>query len=309
MTDAFVLLAGGTGDLGGRIARSLVARGAPVRALVRGESSPEALDGLRELGVTVVPVDLSDVDAVTHGCQGASCVVSALSGLRDVILDRQTVLLDAAVRAGVPRFVSSDYSGDYTKTEPGHNRNFDLRREFAGRADRAPIRVTSILNGAFMDMLGGEMPIIQPRIRRVLYWGDADQPLDFTTRDDTAAFTAAAALDGTTPRILRVSGDTVSARDLADAMSQASGQPYRTQWVGTTGLLRGMIPAVKLLSKDKPDPVFPAWQGMQYSLDMFSGDARLSPLDNDRYPDLGWTSVLDRFTGGHLPGAPLSAAR
>ncbi|MBA3908090.1 MAG: NmrA family NAD(P)-binding protein, partial [Pseudonocardiales bacterium] len=154
MTDAFVLLAGGTGDLGGRIARALVAREAPVHAFVRSQSSPEALDDLRKLGVTVVPVDLSDLDAVTRACQGASCVVSALSGLRDVILDRQTVLLDAAVRAGVPRFISSDYCADYTKTEPGHNRNFDLRREFAGRADRAPIRVTSIFNGAFMDMLG-----------------------------------------------------------------------------------------------------------------------------------------------------------
>ncbi|WP_230206749.1 hypothetical protein [Novosphingobium sp. Gsoil 351] len=52
-------------------------------------------------------------------------------------------------------------------------------------ADAAPIRVTSILNGAFMDMLGAEMPIIQPRVRRVLYWRSADQPLDFTMRGTT----------------------------------------------------------------------------------------------------------------------------
>ena len=48
------------------------------------------------------------------------------------------------------------------------------------RVDEAPIKATSILNGAFLDMLGAEMPIIQPRIRRVLYWHDADQVLDFT---------------------------------------------------------------------------------------------------------------------------------
>ena len=79
------------------------------------------------------------------------------------------------------------------------------------RVDVAPIRVTSILNGAFMDMLGAEMPLIQRRLRRVLYWGSADQPLDFTTKDDVAAYTAAAALDDTTPRILRIAG-TASAR-------------------------------------------------------------------------------------------------
>jgi hypothetical protein len=79
-----------------------------------------------------------------------------------------TFLLDAAVKAGVPRFISSDFAADFTKSIPGRNRNFDLRRAFMARVDTAPIRVTSILNGAFLDMLGAEMPIIQPRIHRVL---------------------------------------------------------------------------------------------------------------------------------------------
>ena len=68
-------------------------------------------------------------------------------------MGRQGVLLDGAAQAGVPRFIPSDYSADFTKTQLGDNRNLDLRREFMARADRAPIRVTSILNGAFMDML------------------------------------------------------------------------------------------------------------------------------------------------------------
>ncbi len=52
--------------------------------------------------------------------------MSALNGLREVTVDRQGVLLDGAVRAGVPRFISSDYSADFTKTPPGGNRNLDL---------------------------------------------------------------------------------------------------------------------------------------------------------------------------------------
>lgn len=165
---------------------------------------------MRAAGATVVPVDLTDVEAVAAASAGASCVVSTLSGLREVIVDRQSVLLDGAVTAGVPRFISSDYAADFTKTAPGSNRNFDLRRDFMGVADRAPIDATSIFTGAFMDRLGAEMPIIQPRIRRVLYWGDRQKLLDFTTRDDTAAFTAQVALDPTAPRVLRVAGAVVS---------------------------------------------------------------------------------------------------
>lgn len=302
MSDAFILLAGATGDLGGRIAEALVARGADVHALVRAQSSATNRARLETLGVTVVTANLDDVDSVAAASQGATVVISALSGVREVILDRQSVLLDAAVKAGVPRFISSDYSSDYTTTEPGHNRNFDLRREFAGRADRASISVTSIFNGAFMDMLGHEMPIIQPRIRRVLYWNDRHQKLDFTTRHDTAAFTAAAALDDSTPRILRIVGDSVTASQLAKIMSEVSGRSYRTLFVGTTPSLGLIIPLIRRLAPDKPDPIFPAWQGMQYTLDMFSGKAKVEPMDNDRYPESTWTTVRQRFENGHLPG-------
>ena len=120
-----------------------------------------------------------------------------------------------------------------------------------GRADRAPIKVTSVLNGAFMDMLGGQMPIIQPRLRRVLHWGDPGQPLDFTTKDDAAAYTAAAALDERTPRILRIAGDTVTARDIAWAMSDVSGQPYRPLWVGGVGALSLLIHATQLVAPQR----------------------------------------------------------
>ena len=303
MTEPFVLVAGATGDLGGRIAAALMARGARVHAVVRPTSAPDRRDRLAADGVTVVDADLADIGSLTSACAGARCVVSVLSGLRDVILERQSVLIDAAVRAGVPRFVSSDFSADYTKSTPGHNRNFDLRREFAGRADRAPIAVTSILNGAFMDMLGAEMPIIQPRIRAVLYWGSRDQPLDFTTRDDTATYTAAAALDDTAPRVLRIAGDTVSAAEIAAAMTTASGTTYRTVRAGSVRGLGRLVPLVRRAAPDKPDPVFPAWQGMQYLFDMFGGAVRLAPLDNDRYPDIRWTSLHDRFSSGYLPGA------
>ena len=213
MTDApIVAVAGANGDLGGRIVQALVAQGATVRALVRPGLNEDEHSVIKALGAAVVAGDPSDVEGMARACAGASCVVSALNGLHDVVVDRQAVLIDAAVKADVQRFIPSDYSADFTKTRPGDNRNFDLRREFWARADRSPIKVTSILNGAFMDMLGHEMPIIQPGIHRVLYWHDADQLLDFTTKDDVAAFVAAAAMDETTtPRVLRIAGDSVSA--------------------------------------------------------------------------------------------------
>ena len=72
-------------------------------------------------------------------------------------------------------------------------------------------------------------------------------------------------------------------------------------WCGTVGVLAALAATARRVAP-QPGEVFPAWQGMAYMQDMFSGQARLTPLDNDRYPDLTWTSVRKRFTTGHLPG-------
>jgi NmrA-like family len=294
-----IILVGAAGDLGTRIARALVKRGADVRALIRPDVSARDRTHLTALGLTLTEADPANVAQMAEAMQGASCVVSALNGLHDVIVERQSLLLDAAVRSGVPRFIPSDYSEDFTKTTRGDNRNLDLRREFMGRADRASIKVTHILNGAFMDMLGAEMPIIQPKIRRVLYWVSADQPLDFTIKDDVAAYVAAAALDDAAPRLLRIAGDTLSASELAGVMSDVQGEPYRTLHVGNLGVLGLMIGVARRLAPQPGEP-FPAWQGMQYMRDMFTGKGKLTPLDNDRYPELSWTSVRE-YLGKKLP--------
>lgn len=292
MDNTIIVLAGATGNLGGRIARAILERGGNVRAIVRHNSDPEKVEALRKLGAAITEVDFSNSPELTGACKGGACVVSALSGLRDVIVDAQTLLLDAAVEAGVPRFIPSDYSIDFTKLSPGTNRNLDLRREFHERLDKASIAATSILNGMFTDLLTGEAPMILFKFKRVVYWEDADQRMDFTTMDDAAAFTAASALDASTPRILRIAGDQISAREMTAAVSDVTGENFRLFRAGGLGRLAIMIKfarAVMFWSK----ALYPPWQGMQYFHNMFSGLAKLEPLDNDRYPGMKWTTVRD----------------
>lgn len=287
-----IILAGATGDLGHRIANYLLQKGAAVRALVRTGSTNPNLTTLRDAGAQIAEVDFSDPKALAEACTGGACVVSALSGLREVIVDAQTQLLAAAVKAGVPRFIPSDYSIDYTKLRPGSNRNLDLRREFSQRLDAAPIKATSILNGMFTDLLTGQAPVVLFGIKRVLYWGSADQPMDFTTIDNTAEFTAAAALDDSTPRYLRIAGEVTTARGLQQSASEATGEKFGLLRPGGLGLLGAMTKITRALMPTNDD-VFPPWQGMQYLHNMLSGLPKLEPLDNSRYPQVRWTSVRE----------------
>jgi nucleoside-diphosphate-sugar epimerase len=292
MNDSTIVVAGASGNLGGRIARALLERGASVRALVRHSTARDKIERLQELGVATATVDLSSASDATPACAGASCVVSALQGLRDVIVEAQTVLLDAAIKAGVPRFIPSDYSIDFTKFPPGENRNLDLRRDFHKRLDETPISATTIYDGAFADMLTGQMPLIFFKLKRVLYWGDADQRMDFTTIDDTAAFTASAALDPSTPRSLRIAGDQLSARELTAVVSEVTGKKFRLFRAGGLGTLGALIKVARTVAPGEKE-LFPAWQGMQYMRNMFDGRGKLEPLDNDRYPGMRWTTARD----------------
>ncbi|PYY57868.1 NmrA family protein [Curtobacterium sp. MCSS17_011] len=295
-----ILVAGVTGDLGHRIVRELTEHDVRVRVLTRpGSGAAEQRFG-DVPRVEVVAAEYGDHDALTRAVSGSDVVVSAVSGTRPVIVDAQRALLAATVAAGVRRFIPSDYSADYRRIAPGTNRNFELRREFAADLDAAPVQATSILTGMFTDLLTGEAPMILSGRRLVLFWSSADQVLDFTTKDDVARVTALAALDDDAPRVIEMAGDQVTARDVARAMSELTGERFRLQWAGTTGTLSAMSAVGRRLSKN-PDETFPAWQGMQYFVSMFSGQAQLHHVDNDRYGVQSWTSVRDVLRS-HLSG-------
>ncbi|MEO5510383.1 MAG: NmrA family NAD(P)-binding protein [Longimicrobiales bacterium] len=98
-----VILAGATGSLGNHIAVELKGRGADVRAIVRQGADAAKVARLRELGVEVVQADYGDRSQMVHACEDGTCVVSALAGLRNVIIDAQSALLEGAVKARVPR--------------------------------------------------------------------------------------------------------------------------------------------------------------------------------------------------------------
>ncbi len=294
-----ITIAGATGNLGGRVASALRNRGAVVRALVRPGTAPERLSKLRQQDIEIIKVDLDQPDPLAHACEGSSCVVSTLLGVEETMIGMQSVLLGAAVRAGVPRFIPSDYAMDFAKLTPGLNRNLDLHRRFQDIVDAAPIRSTTILNGCFMELLTGEAPLVLQKIRRILYWGDnPDQLMDFTTIDNTAEFTAEAAMDMNAPRVLRVAGQQASAHILTEIAGKAFGKRFSLLRGGGLGRLQTIIRVVRSLSPKNDEP-FPVWQGMQYLYCMFEGSGTLSNLDNDRYPNIRWTRIQEVLQPGN----------
>ena len=291
---AIILVAGATGDLGGRIVHALLERGAVVRALVRPASDSEKVEKLAKAGVQIVKVNEWNVAELSVACQGVACVVSALQGLHDVIVGAQSALADAAVGSGVPRFIPSDFASDLTQVAPGENRNFDLRREFHKYLDKCPIQTTSVLNGAFAELLQYNIPFLNFKAKTVAYWGSVYHKVDFTTKDNTAAFTAAAALDPTAPGILRIAGFQISATEMAAMASEILHTTFTITNMGSCADLSAFNKCERAAHPEGENEVFPGWQRSQYTHSMFS--TRLEPLDNSRYPGIHWTGLRELLT-------------
>lgn len=284
-----VAIVGATGNLGGRIVKALSGKEARILALVRKGTEKEKSDSLKQAGADVIEVDMTNKAELTSALSGASVVVSALQGLHDVIVDAQTDILEAAIAAGVPRFIPSDFSVDFTDTPKGENRNFDIRHEFYDRINEKPIKATSIFNGAFADILGYSAPFVDMKNKSIGYWNSPDWKVDVTSMDDTAAYTAAAALDDEAPRKLLIAGFQISAKELQQLASKVFNTTFGLKDLGSTEALSAHNKAERAAHPEGENQLYASWQGSQYMYSMFT--RHHNHLDNDRYPGIHWTDA------------------
>jgi uncharacterized protein YbjT (DUF2867 family) len=150
-----ILVAGATGYLGGFVAREFNERGHFVRALAR---SPEKLDAIKDSIDEIVEGEITKPETLKKVCDGIDVVFSSVGitkqkdGLtfKDVDYQGNRNLLDAAIKAGVKKFI-------YVSVFNGHDLlHLDIVRaheEFvqdlkASGIDYAVVRPT----GYFSDM-------------------------------------------------------------------------------------------------------------------------------------------------------------
>ncbi|MBV9076383.1 MAG: NmrA family NAD(P)-binding protein [Methylobacteriaceae bacterium] len=284
-----VLVVGATGQLGGRIAHHCLGRSeAKVRLLVRQGAQEDAGKGppLRALvarGATLAFGDLRDEASLMDATAGADVVVSAVQGGPDVIVDGQVALARAAQANGVRRIFPSDFAVDLFKAPKGEHPLLAMRREADERIAELGLESVHVLNGAFMDILTAPFFQVYDADRHVVrFWGDGNEEFDATSIEDTARFTARAALDRTVPAgKLAVSGERLSFVEIAKALGQATGQEVRAETRGSIDELNAFIARTRAAN---PDPM--ATVPALYQLYMITGRTALDAPQNERFPEL-----------------------
>ena len=279
-----IVIAGATGMMGRKVAAALVAQGAKPRLMVRGGAGhPKAasLSPLVEQGAEIVDAEIGDPESLVRAVNGVTVIVSTLQGGPEVIVDGQRALAEAGLKAGVERIFPSDFSVDFRQIADEEHLFLGWRRQGDRAIAAIGLAQTNVFNGAFTDMLLEPfLGLIDWETNQVAFWGDADQPYDFTTTDDTAAFVAAAALDPDAPiGGFEIVGETASPRQIAEIAGHIAGRPFALQPLGSLDDLDAEIG--RRQQQAPTDPM--VWAGLQYHRVMANGRGKIHQPMNARY--------------------------
>jgi uncharacterized protein YbjT (DUF2867 family) len=192
-----VLLVGGTGKLGGRIARELLSKGVKVRALCRPASGHAAL---RRMGAEIVFGDLTDPGSLSVACAGADTVVTTANSVRrsgadtieSVDLSGTRSLIDAAAAAGVGHFV---YTSLYEASTDAPSPFMAAKAMNEAHLRASGMSWTILAPNAFMDWWPGAVVGVPALAgREVVIVGDGRRRHAYIAEHDVAQFAVAAVL-------------------------------------------------------------------------------------------------------------------
>ena len=230
-----ILVVGATGNLGGMIARTLLAEGKKVRILVRPGSSYAEL--VRD-GAEPATGDLKEPASLHAACAGVDAVVTTANAIgrggedtiESVDLHGNQHLIEAAEAEGVPRFVLTSVLGASTESPVPLIR---AKGEAEQRLTQSAMSWTILQPNLFMDTwlpmaVGGPALAGQP----VTLVGEGRRRHSMVAMRDVASY-AVAALErdeAKSQRLLIGGPDPISWRDAVAAFEHELGQeiPVRT---------------------------------------------------------------------------------
>jgi NADH dehydrogenase len=251
-----ILVAGGTGRLGSIVVSRLTDRGLPVRVLTRDASRA------RHLGETIEIAngDVRDRERVEGAMEGVTTVVSAVQGfagpgrVTPATVDRggNAHLTDAAAAAGAHVVLMSVVGAAAENPMELFRAKYEAEQYL--RASGAPW--TIVRATAFVELWAD-------LISKGVVFGRGDNPINFVSVRDVAAFVEQAVVDPAwRGRAVDVGGpQNLTFNELAALVQEVCGHPQRIRHV-PRGLLRALAPLARQpragLTMDTVDMTFDA---------------------------------------------------
>lgn len=225
MTSTYAVV-GATGQQGGATARTLLAAGVGVRALVRRPDA-EAARALADAGAELVRADLTDPSSLEAAFAGVDGVFAMTTSFTDRGTEGEVAdgvrIADAARAAGVGHLVYSSVGGAERGTGVPH---FESKRRVEEHIASLGLPATIVRPVFFMENLAPTVEDGTSVLRMPLPEG---VPVEMVAVDDIGAVAAAALIDPS--RVpggaVEIAGDEVTGEQAAAILAEAAGLPGR----------------------------------------------------------------------------------
>ena len=189
-----VAVIGSTGQIGLPLTTNLLLQGHDVTLLVRARNQPQnnTLQALEQKGARLVELaDMSDVTAMTNALSGMDTLICAVPGSKEIITQSEPLWLEAAIRAGIKRFVPTEFGAHTHALKMGEGEVFDNKKRLHDKLFNADIGWTLFYNGGIFDYF-------LPNLRffpKITTFGDLDLPIYTHHIEDIGRIAARALTD------------------------------------------------------------------------------------------------------------------
>lgn len=245
-------LIGATGNIGPAVHKALLDGGFEITILSReGSTSTDSLPSHPKQ--QIVKVNFDDVNSITSALQGVEGLVSNVASHA---LLSQKKIIDAAVAAGVKRFLPSEFGSDLSvkanQLVPFNKPKVEIQHYLEETSKKHPeLTYTLVCNGPFLDWCLMMGLFANLKTREATLWDGGETKVTTTTLASVgkAVVGVFRNLEATKNKEIRVADTTVTQKQIINIAKEIDGKEWTTKPGNTAEAYQAGLDELK-----KPEP-------------------------------------------------------
>ncbi|KAI0439033.1 NAD(P)-binding protein [Xylaria telfairii] len=272
-----VAIAGSTGNLGPAVLQQLTEAGFEVTALTRQRASHSFPSSVK-----VAEVDYTSLESLTNALRGQDAVVSTVG---QVPVADKLLLVEAAVKAGVKRFIPSEFGSNTVHPKasklPSYADKVAVQDALKKKAQDSGMTYTFVLTGPFLDWGVRVGFLVDLKGKSITLWDGGDRAFSTTTLSTIGQAVAGVLKhpEETKNRAVYVQNTAISGKKLLEIAKRATGSD---DWKVNNASLDDFVnQGWEELRKPQPDPAKFVFNFITAAIHGDGYGAKFEKLDNE----------------------------
>ncbi len=215
-----IAIMGASGQVGKHITQNLLESGHSVKIITHRKDCETAdlVGGFMLQGAEFVLVeDTSNEEAMVEVLKGYDTFVAAVPGSEKIITQLQPIWLEAAKKAGVKRFIPTEFGAHTRNIEYGDGVLFDYKKDFHKKLFESGLEWTLIYNGIIHDYALPNLRFFED----VTTFGNIELPIYTHSIEDIGKHAALALTDERTiNRCVQMDYQSITQADMIDLIKK-----------------------------------------------------------------------------------------